>query len=151
MNKQDIQRLRIDIICDGQSALSMLLDRDGRISRQGTGNLPSDEFAVISENDGSIFSSLIDALDERVFEYAGVYDHPNKRGLPITYSVAFMGAQESDVAFFEFRLGTETGDVGELLPFFTQFISKTEAATQQWYAAEKARAEQEQKQAQNEA
>lgn len=142
MNKTQIQKIRIDIISNEQSALSMLLDRDGRISRQGSGALPADVFAVESKNDGSIFSALVDALDEQVFAHAGVYDHPDKTGMPITYSVAFLGEQP-DVAVFEFRLGTETKDVGELLPYFDQFISKTVLATNQWYAAEKERAEQE--------
>lgn len=142
MNKTQIQKIRIDIISNEQSALSMLLDRDGRISRQGSGTLPADVFAVESKNDGSIFSALVDALDEQVFAHAGVYDHPDKTGMPITYSVAFLGEQP-DVAVFEFRLGTETKDVGELLPYFDQFISKTVLATNQWYAAEKERAEQE--------
>ena len=142
MNKTQIQKIRIDIISNEQSVLFMLLDRDGRISRQGTGILPADEFAVMSENDGSIFSALVDALDEKVFAHAGVYDHPNKVGVPITYSVAFLG-EDPDVAVFEFRVGTETEDVGELLPYFDQFISKTVMATNPWYEAEKARAEKE--------
>lgn len=142
MKKPEIQKFRIDILCDDKSALSLLMDREGRVSRQGSGELPADDFSVMSEGDGSIFAALIDALDERVFEHAGVYDHPDKSGLPITYSVAFLGEGE-DVAQFEFRLGTETKEVGELLPYFSQFISKAAMATDAWYKAEKARDEQE--------
>lgn len=143
MNKEQIQKVRIDIVCDDQSVLSMLLDKEGQISRQGSGVIPVDEFSVVSENDGSIFAALIDALDEQVFAHAGVYDHPNKAGQAITYSVAFQG-EGDEVAFFEFRLGTETEDVGDLLPYFDQFISKAVMATNGWYEKEKARAEQEQ-------
>ncbi len=142
MNKTQIQKIRIDIISNEQSALFMLLDRNRKISRQGNGTLPADEFAVMSENDGSIFEALVNALDDQVFAHTGVYDHPNKLGQPITYSIAFLG-EEPDVAVFEFRVGTETKDVGELLPYFDQFISKTVMATNPWYEAEKARAEQE--------
>lgn len=138
MNETEIQKIRIDIISNEQSALSMLLDRDGRISRQGSGTLPTDEFEVMSDNDGSIFSTLIDAIDEKVFEHAGVYDHPDKSGQSITYSIAFLG-EEPEIATFEFRLGTKTKEVGELLPYFDQFISKAVMATNQWYEAEKAR------------
>lgn len=141
MKKTDIQKLRIDIVCDDKSALSLLMDKAGRVSRQGTGALPADDFSVMSEGDGSIFAALIDALDDQVFEHAGVYDHPDKSGLPITYSVAFLG-EEPDVAIFEFRLGTETGEVGELLPYFDQFISKAVMATNDWYVAEKTKSEQ---------
>ncbi len=137
MNKEQIQKFRIDIICNEQSALSMLMDRDGRVSRQGNGSLPAEPFAVQSSNDGSIFTALVDALDAQVFAHAGVYDHPDKAGLPITYSVAFLGDNPEDVAVFEFRLGTETKDVGELLPYFDQFISKAVMGTDAWYQAEK--------------
>lgn len=145
MKKNDIQKLRIDIVCDDKSALSLLMDREGRVSRQGSGSMPADEFSVMSEGDGSIFSALVDALDDQVFEHAGVYDHPDKAGLPITYSIAFLG-EEPDVAVFEFRLGTETKDVGDLLPYFDQLISNAVMATNEWYKAEKGKAEQEEKQ-----
>ncbi|HEA26172.1 MAG TPA: hypothetical protein ENH92_03535 [Ectothiorhodospiraceae bacterium] len=142
MNKTTIQKIRIDIISNEQSALSILMDHEGRISRQGSGTLPADEFEVMSNNDGSIFSALIDAIDEKVFEHAGIYNHPDKTGQPITYSIAFLG-EEPDISVFEFRLGTETEDVGELMPYFDQFISKAVLATNQWYEAEKARAAEE--------
>ncbi len=142
MKKDEIEKIRIDIISNEQSALSMLMDREGRISRQGSGVLPADSFAVESKNDGSIFAALIDALDEQVFEHAGLYDHPNKLGVPITYSLAFLGDSPENVAAFEFRLGTETKDVGELLPYIDQIISKAVMATNAWYEAEKSAAEQ---------
>lgn len=143
MKKTEVQKLRIDIVCDDKSALSLLMDSEGRVSRQGSGAMPADDFSVMSVGDGSIYAALIDALDERVFDHAGVYDHPDKSGLPITYSVAFLGNSPEEVALFEFRLGTETADVGELLPYFDQFISKAVMATDGWYQEEKARAEQE--------
>lgn len=144
MKKSDIHKLRIDIVCDDKSALSLLMDREGRVSRQGSGAMPADDFSVMSEGDGSIFAALIDALDEQVFEHAGVYDHPDKPGLPITYSIAFLG-EDTEVTVFEFRMGTETKDVGELLPYFDQFISNAVMATNEWYQAEKSKAEQEEK------
>lgn len=142
MQKSDIQKIRIDIISNEQSALFLLMDRDGRISRQGSGVLPADTFAVESDNDGSIFAHLVEALDEQLFAHAGVYDHPDKAGIPITYSIAFLGKHTEDVAVFEFRLGTETKEVGELLPYLDQFISKAVMATNSWYEAEKKAAEQ---------
>lgn len=142
MKKSEIQKIRIDIISNEQSALSMLLDREGRVSRQGNGTLPAEPFAVESSNDGSIFDALVDAIDEEVFSHAAVYDHPDKSGLPIAYSIAFLG-EKPEVSVFEFRLGTETADVGELWPYFDQFISKTVMATNPWYEAEKTRAAEE--------
>jgi len=143
MKKTEIQKFRIDIVCDDKSSLSLLMDDEGRVSRQGSGAMPADDFSVMSLGDGSIFAALINALDDQVFDHAGVYDHPDKSGLPITYSVAFLGANPDDVAVFEFRFGTETKEVGELLPYFDQFISKAVMATNDWYAAEKAKAAEE--------
>ncbi len=143
MKKNEIEKFRIDIVCDDKSALSLLMDKEGRVSRQGSGALPADDFSVMSEGDGSIFGALIEALDDQVFDHAGVYDHPDKSGLPITYSVAFLGGSPDDVAVFEFRLGTETREVGELLPYFDQFISKAVMATNEWYLKEKEKAEEE--------
>jgi len=133
MKKIDIQKFRIDIISGSVSALSMMLCRDGTIGRQGSGKLPADEVSVLGISDGSIFNSLIDMLDDRVFAHADVYDHPNKIGIPITYSVVFLGSDE-DTAVFEFRFGSETPDVGELLPFFDGFISQAVALSDNWYA-----------------
>ena len=138
MNKADIQKLRIDIVSGSESALSMLVCRDGTLGRQGSGKLPADTAAVRGTSDGKAFSTLIDMLDERVFPHANVYDHPDKPGLPITYSVAFLGKGE-DVAVFEFRFGSETRDVGELLPYVDVFIGQAIALTNDWYEQEKAK------------
>ncbi|HUX90250.1 MAG TPA: hypothetical protein VMV48_06120 [Gallionellaceae bacterium] len=137
MKKTDIEKFRIDIVSGNLSALSMMLCRDGAIGRQGSGKLPADEVSVLGSSDGSIFNSLIDQLDERVFPHADVYDHPHKIGVPITYSIVFLG-QGQDTAVFEFRFGSETPDVGELLPYFDGFISQAVALTNDWYAEEKA-------------
>jgi hypothetical protein len=136
MNKAEIQKFRIDIVSDQESALSMLLSRDGMISRQGNGMLPADKTSVQGASDGTAFSTLIGLLDERVFPHADVYDHPHKVGVQITYSIAFLDKLEK-AAVFEFRFGSETTDVGELLPFFDGFIAQAVALTNDWYAKEK--------------
>jgi hypothetical protein len=136
MKKSDIQQFRIDILSENQSALSMMLARDGNIARQGNGSLPADSSSVTGTDGGSIFSNLIAMLDENIFPHAGVYDHPNKIGTPITYSVAFLG-NDQETKVFEFRFGTETSDVGELLPFFDGFISQAVALSNSWYLQEK--------------
>jgi hypothetical protein len=138
MNKTDIQKFRIDILSGEESVLSMLLSRDGTIARQGSGTLPADKANVLGTSDGTAFKTLIDLLDERVFPHADVYDHPHKVGVPITFSVAFLDNQEK-AAIFEFRFGSETTDVGELLPFFDGFIAQAVALTNDWYTAEKSR------------
>lgn len=139
MNKSDIQKFRIDIVSNEVSALSMLVARDGTLGRQGSGVLPADPIAVMGQTDGKVFNTLIDLLDEKVFPHADVYDHPHKIGVPITVSVVFMGKSDKDIAIFEFSLGSETPDVGELLPYFDMFIGQAIALTDAWYAQEKAK------------
>lgn len=138
MKKTDIEKFRIDIVSGNASALSMMVCRDGTLGRQGSGKLPADEASVLGTSDGSVFSSLIGMLDERIFAHADVYDHPNKIGVPVTYSIVFLG-REQDTVVFEFRFGSETRDVGELLPFFDGFISQAVALTNDWYAQEKSK------------
>lgn len=136
MKKTEIEKFRIDIVSGYASALSMMVCRDGTLGRQGSGKLPADNASMLGISDGSIFSSLIDMLDDRVFAHADVYDHPHKIGTPVTYSIVFLGLDQ-DTAVFEFRFGSETPDVGELLPFFDGFIAQAVALTDDWYAEEK--------------
>ena len=136
MKKTDIEKFRIDIVSGQDSALSMMIARDGTLVRQGNGTLPVDEASVLGSGDTATFTTLIDMLDDSVFPHAGVYDHPNKPGTPLIYSVAFLDRNQQTSAF-EFRFGSETRDVGELLPFFDGFISQAIALTNEWYAREK--------------
>jgi len=138
MKKTDIKKFRIDIVSGGVSALSMMLCRDGTLGRQGCGTLPADEASVLGITDGSIFNNLLAMLDDRTFPHAAVYDHPHKIGVAITWSIVFLGRGD-DTLVFEFRFGSETPDVGELLPYFDGFISQAVALTNNWYAEEKAR------------
>lgn len=140
MLKADIEKFRIDLLSNEQSALSLLICRDGTLGRQGNGVLPADTASVMGKSDGQIFSTLISLLDEQVLPYADVYDHPNKAGIPITCSVVFQG-KETEVAIFEFRFGSETPDVGELLPYFDSFIAQAVALTDSWYEYEKVKLE----------
>jgi len=135
MKTTDIQKIRIDIQSQGNSALSLMMSRDGNMMRQGNGNFPANEFVGCSDIDPNIFLQLIEDLDEDIFKFAAVYDHPNKAGQPITYSIAFQDKDEKSLVF-EFRFGTETPDTGELLPYFENFISKAIILTNDWYALE---------------
>jgi len=137
MKKTEIQKFRIDVISDRTSVLSMLVCRDGTLGRQGSGKLSADGVSVLGASDGSVFNSLIGLLDERIFPHAEVYDHPDKTGVPVVYSVVFLG-RDQETAVFEFRFGSETRDVGELLPFFDGFIAQAVALSDNWYAEGKA-------------
>lgn len=133
MLKSDIQKIRIDIRSDDQSALSLMLCRDGTVGRQGDGSLPPHKTSVLGVTDGTAFRQVMELLDETIFARQGVYDLPDKQGLPINYSIAFLG-EKPNVAVFEFRLGLENGNVGDLLPYFDGLIKKAIASTEAWYA-----------------
>lgn len=133
MTKKDIEQIRIDIELGGQSALSMMLHKDGSIGRSGNGSLPRVGKAVLGQMDKSLFAGLIDGFEERVLAHPGLYDLPEKRGTPLVYRVAFLGPRPQ-VAVFEFRLGQENRDVGGLLPYFDAFCSRAVALTDEWYA-----------------
>lgn len=136
MKKTDIEKIRIDILSTQDSALSMIISRDGTLGRQGNGALPIELTRITGSSDISVFKKLLDRLDENVFPHAGVYDHPHKPGIPLTYSVAFLDKNQN-TSLFEFRFSSETRDVGELLPFFDGFISQAIELTNEWYAAGK--------------
>ena len=133
MVKDDVQKIQIDIEADGQSALSLMLCRDGTIGRQGNGNLSPDKVSVLGATDGAEFKKLIELVDERVFAHQGIFDYPNKQGIPIKYSVVFIG-EKPNLRVFEFRLGLENKDVGDLLPYFDGLIKNAAALTDSWYS-----------------
>ncbi|HIO93368.1 MAG TPA: hypothetical protein EYG68_11075 [Leucothrix mucor] len=135
MKKSDIQKIRIDIRSDNKSALSLLMDKQGMIKRQGNGVLPIIETEVIATTTGDFFTQLVALVDENIMPFADVYDHPNKLGTLLTISTVFMGKNDT-VKAFEFRLGTETKDVGDLFPFFDHFIAQAIHITQEWYEIE---------------
>jgi len=140
MKISEIEKVRIDIQSDGVSAMSLMISRIGEMMRQGSGNFPADEFVADGDIDPNIFLQLIEDLDEKIFPHAAVYDHPEKLGQPLTYSIAFLDKQDRTLVF-EFRFGTETKDVGDLLPYFEQFISKALILTNDWYQLEKKESE----------
>ncbi len=132
MLRENIIKIRIDIYSEQQHALSLMLASDGAIVRQGTANLPVETAIFDGQIETSVFDSLINELDNELFAYASVYDHPDKSGRPVVYSVAFLDKQAEE-SFFEFRFGTQTADLGDLLPYFDHFISKAVHLTDAWY------------------
>jgi len=132
MVREEIIKIRIDIYSEQQHALSLMLASDGSIVRQGTANLPVEEAIFDGRIDKQVFNRLIDELDNELFAYASVYDHPDKSGTAVVYSVAFLDKHEEE-CFFEFRFGTETADLGDLLPYFDHIISQAVHMTDDWY------------------
>lgn len=132
MNKNDIDHIEIAIECGGESALSMMLHRDGTTGRSGSGSLPSTDTAVLGIIDQQIFKELIDSLHDGVFPHAGTYEIKNKIGTPVMYRIIFLQKEET-LAHFEFRFGLKNEDVGNLVSYFDGFIQHAVTLTNEWY------------------
>jgi hypothetical protein len=132
MNKDEIEQIRIDIECGGESALSMMLHRDGTLGRSGNGSLPRDGITCLGVSDGSAFRTLLSSLDERVFPHAGVFDMKDKKGTPVRYAIGLLG-KGGLLAGFEFRMGLENRDAGNLVGYFDHFIQQAVALTEEWH------------------
>lgn len=136
MTADEIEEIRIEIEAGGECALSMQLCRDGTVGRRGSGQVPAIPIAVFGIASPSWFLQLVDELDERVFARAGVYDLPDKKGLPVTYTVAFLGGKATSRSVlhgFRFITGSESSAGNSLLPYFDNFVGKAVQLTEQWY------------------
>lgn len=136
MTKSDIHEIRIDVELDGENALSMMLCRDGTVARRGSGGIPAVPTVVLGRGDGHWFADLVDGLDERVLTCGGVFDLPDKRGTPVSYTVVFLGGDTTDrrvLCGFRFLTGSEANASTSLLPYFDAFAQKTVRLTERWY------------------
>jgi hypothetical protein len=132
-SKNEIENVLISIKSNDEILLNIKLSKDGFIGRQGNGDFPAINISTIVQTDGEIFKSLVSSLDDQVFNLANIYDHPDKSGIPITYTITFVG-QKPDYKNFGFRVGTETKNVGDLLPYFEKFIVLTVKLTDAIYS-----------------
>jgi hypothetical protein len=132
MTKDQIEKIRVEILCNNQPALRLFLHKDGTMERYGSGSIPIKEDFVLGLIDKNIFEQLISDFDEKLFDSQGVYDHDDKSGLSINYSLNFLG-QKPDVITYEFRLGTDTKKVSPILPYIDKFINKAVNLTDKWY------------------
>lgn len=140
--KSDIEDIRFDIEAGGQCALSMMICRDGTVGRKGSGSVPAPSTTVLGMADADWFSDLLASIDERVFSKAGVYDLPDKSGIPVMYKVAFLGgptASRSMLYGFGFKIGSEGSADGSLLPYFDRLIGQAVRLTEIWYTTQLAR------------
>ncbi|HTL82388.1 MAG TPA: hypothetical protein VL651_11820 [Bacteroidia bacterium] len=131
--KDMIEQIRIDVSCDGQSAISMLLHKDGTLNRQGDGNIPANRKTATAKTDGKLFRDLVNALDEKIFEHAGSYDFKEKKGMPVIYRVVFLGAKPN-LRAFEFRLGSESEvENSGLYAYLDRFVMKAVKGSEEWW------------------
>ena len=136
LTKDEIEEIRIDITAGEENALSMQMCRDGTVGRRGSGQVPSIPAVVLGMSDASWFLQLVEGLDDRLFARAGVYDLPDKKGLPVTYTVVFLGGNATSrtvLCGFRFVTGSESRAGDSLLPYFDNFVGKAVQFTEQWY------------------
>ena len=144
MDKSQIQVIRIDISSQNQSALSMLLHRDGTINRQGNGDLPAEKMAALGTSDGSVFKTLVELISDgdALLDKSLEYRHPEPKGQLITYDIKFVGPQPQ---FRQYVLyfGTDNDEVHQLVKFFDHFVYQAKTLTDDFY--HKATSDQDQK------
>ncbi len=136
MTKEDVEQIRIMGELDGEVFLEMLLHRDGTVNRKGTDiDSKKDEAMVIGMTDGLAFRELLSVLDEKLLtvgEDSFMYEYPDKTGVPLEYTVYFLG-EKPKIKFYKFKLATETKEVGEVFPYFYYFITKGVELTERFY------------------
>jgi hypothetical protein len=133
MKKSQIEIVRIDITPQGQSALSMLLHKDGTINRQGNGDLPPVKIAAVGMTDGAQFRTLIEKIDPDLMQESLQYKHPQPSGMPITYKIAFLGKQPL-MRQYVLDFGLDNDDVHQLVKYFDHFIKLAKTSTDEFYS-----------------
>jgi hypothetical protein len=135
MKKTDIQKISIELTVSGKPIFRFLADKDGSLSRQGDG-IPGVDMgpAAVGKTDGSIFSKLVEKMDEATLEKEGVsvIDVPDKTGEPLTYNVVFMG-EKPHLAAFECNLGTQTQHPTDAFLYFDDIVGQAKSLTEEWY------------------
>lgn len=136
MTKNEVEQIIITGKADGKEFLQILLHRDGTLNREGTDiDSNDDESMVIGMSDGSAFQELLESLDESLLadeNMNSVYDYPDKTGTLLEYTIVFLG-EKPKIIVYKFNLATHTKEVGEVFPYFYNFISRAVALTEKWY------------------
>jgi hypothetical protein len=133
MKIEEINKIIVSVDLNKIRILSIEIDKEHNISRQGTGNLPANQVAVIYKSDGTAFAKLVSMLSDNILRKDGLYQHSDTSGLPLNYKIAFIG-KESNINLFEFTLGDKTQEVSHLLPFFGNFIQEALQLTNEVYS-----------------
>src|SRR5262245_6721097 len=100
----------------------MMLHRDGTLGRSDNGSLPRDGITCLGTSDGVAFRTLVDWLNKAVFDHTGTYEIKDKKGTPVRYAIGFLGAEDRLLAGYDFRMGLDNRDAGNLVAYFDSFI-----------------------------
>ena len=112
----------------------ILLGKDGAINRIGNGTIDtSDNSMFIGHTKEPLFSNLIEAIDENIFEYVGKYNIPEPKGKKCKLSLLFSTSEGT--TGFEFNYGSKSQGPPSPIP---QIVTKAVQLTNPWFKQQKA-------------
>lgn len=125
----DVNSLTVSLDVAGNTALFILLDRDGTMNRQGSGQVDTDEHdMVISSIPATALDHTLEPLTPEWLERDGVYQMPDPQGTPCELTLMLSGDDEA--LTFAFHYGTESRGVP---PPFRTVVERAVQATQAAY------------------
>jgi len=134
MNKDQVDGIIVTLKADDEIVLHVLLDKDGSINRIGDGVLGSDDrdmYSGVAEE--PLFERLRDEIDETLLEHDGIYELPDKVGIPLELTFIFKDGDDQ-TASLQFKYGAES----QGLPLeVLNFLRAAEGTTSAWHADQK--------------
>ncbi len=134
LKKEEIIRISIRVLLNGQEVLYLGASSAGEICRKGTGDLYMSDSPLHSTERRDWFETLRNWLDNRMLMYPGLYFDPKPVGMPVEYRIGFDRKKGGEV-LFRFHTGMESASVRQLLllPYFDTFVCKAVQLTDPWY------------------
>ncbi len=130
MVKYLIDKILITLEVGDQTALLILVAKDGSVHRKGNGN-PANTDLVLAQgisHDGH-FEALMMTIDESIFNHTGVIRLPNPAGRECRLSLIFQGRNEADFSFRVIYSEESEGPPQELAQILINAVKITEG----WY------------------
>src|SRR5512139_228530 len=126
----DIRLLHIALATGGEPALFILLAADGTINRLGRGSsTDEDRTFYIGVTKEPLFENLVWHLSDELLKHMGVYDVPEKRGVPCELTIGFRFADATENGF-TFRYGSESIGPPQAI---RQFVKAALQITHSWF------------------
>jgi hypothetical protein len=129
MKKEEVLEVRIELTINSQTALFIVLGKDGSLARQGSGNREISKERYVGQSDGQYFMQLMKNLDEEIFKHFGIYDMPEKDGDACTLSLVFKDDQRIEGFEFYYGYKSKNGPHVEVL----SLVEKAVKLTEDWY------------------
>ncbi len=130
MTKHLIDKVLITLEVGDQTALLILLARDGSVHRKGNGSPDASNLRLAQavSPDGH-FEALMMTIDDSIFQHAGVIRAPNPQGRECRMSIVFQGKGGLDYSFRVIYGEKSDGPPQEL----AQILINAVKLTEDWY------------------